>query len=341
MNVSMDCDNGNISQPLARRRWGLLQQAILKKTLPEAVGNSASKRVFQRFSDIVNWTYSDSTSGVLNIAVQTDLKAIESPNFQQENSKNQLLKGICKEEIDHKPIQDHNQNVLAPFPVYFFQLYPSKAASEKQLDIKNLTKTLDLTGQLCIWPAEQILCYWVLKNQSFFEGKRVIEIGGGFHCLGGLAVAKYTSADYVVLTDGDEENVEQINRSLQLNNIAERKCVAKLLRWEERKDKSEFEGKFDIVIAADVVYHQSYFDCLLKTVSFLLKPNGRFLLFNPRRNGILHEFVGLAKCMKNFSNVKFTEDYDMAVTKVAEDLSRNDSSFNREWHYPIQVLFSK
>ncbi|CAL8134608.1 unnamed protein product [Orchesella dallaii] len=339
--------SGDNSQSLARSRWNLLQQAILKKTIPEAQGNPASKRVFERYSDLVSWTYEISKS-VINVQVQVHFLNQQSyqSNYQSAvvtrkvSNENNPLGVPLSTAIPINQYQSHiqNRNLEGCAATYNIKIHRRNTAFN--VDIKNL-KGFDKTGRICIWPSEQILCYWVLKNQARFEDKKVIEIGGGFHCLAGLAVAKYTKAQHVILTDGDEVNVEEVSYSIQRNNLQAGSCHATTLQWDSFKTKPEFESKFDFVIAADVIYENTIFVSLLETISYVLKPEGQFILFNPTRDGMLQEFVRLAKSMNAFTDVKLIETYDTSVSEITWDLVQNNPSYNREWHYPNQVAFQK
>lgn len=150
---------------LAQSRWQLLQEAILKKRIPEPKDNPASKRVFQKFSGIIDWT-EDPESGKVFVEIKLSHQQHKQNGFQ---------------------LQDSNLNGFGNLP-FILTVYRSRDSGT--LDFVDL-RGYDKTGRICIWPAEQVLAYWCLKSSNLFEGKTIIEIGGGFHCLAGLALAKF------------------------------------------------------------------------------------------------------------------------------------------------------
>lgn len=154
---------------LARSRWSLLQEAIINKRIPEPKDNPASKRVFEKFSDIVSWT-SDNLTGKISVEIKVD-KHDNNKNASYQSSK--FSKNINSTSAS-------NQSST-------FQLGVFRNNQCSTVDIDDL-RGFDKTGRLCIWPAEQVLAYWCLKNSHLFEGKAVIEIGGGFHCLAGKVI---------------------------------------------------------------------------------------------------------------------------------------------------------
>lgn len=149
------------------------------------------------------------------------------------------------------------------------------------------------------------------------------------------------TAKQVTVTDGDGFNMDCVAYSIKANKLAPMKCRATALVWGEFQGKPELESSFDFAIAADVLYRSSSFRDLLDTVKHVLKPGGQCLLFNPTRNGVLHEFLELAQKQTAFSEVKVTDNYDAVVTSIEKDLYKRHIAYSREWHYPQLVVLTK
>ncbi len=62
---------------------------------------------------------------------------------------------------------------------------------------------------LHIWEAGIILARWVQANSTLFQEKSVLELGSGVG-IGGLAVAAFTEASRVLLSDYNSEVVKHV-----------------------------------------------------------------------------------------------------------------------------------
>lgn len=174
-------NNGKNS--LARNRWSLLQAAIIKKRIPEPKDNPASKRIFEKFSGIIDWT-ADRDTGKISVEVKVDKN--DNNRIATYQASNKLSSSTTTTINNSNNINTNSSSKQTSL----FLLTVFRNSQCSTLDIGDL-RGYDKTGRICIWPAEQVLAYWCLKNSNRFEGKVVIEIGGGFHCLAGVAIAKY------------------------------------------------------------------------------------------------------------------------------------------------------
>jgi len=75
------------------------------------------------------------------------------------------------------------------------------------------------TTGLALWPAALAMVEWILAgNAGLFAGKRVLELGSGCGLLG-LALARLTTAELVLLTDHHPAVLGRLRSTLALNGI--------------------------------------------------------------------------------------------------------------------------
>ena len=181
---------------------------------------------------------------------------------------------------------------------------------------RELGQTLDSTG-LTIWRAADHLCEYVVANRDLFENKYVCELGCG---LGVVAILldKLNVNATIVATDGDDKAISLLIKNMNSNACSAR-LVAHKLWWSELdEDNAAFlqslapqetscggeaavsssigsgssgtSGsrplrKFDLILAADVIYDDAAVQPLAASAAALLsKPGGQILLAFARRN---------------------------------------------------------
>lgn len=86
------------------------------------------------------------------------------------------------------------------------------------------------TGNVCVWPSEECLAYYLLKNREICRNRRVLELGGGMSCLAGVIAAKYCGPSSVALTDGNATSVENVRRIVARNEMVDF-VECRVLRW--------------------------------------------------------------------------------------------------------------
>jgi hypothetical protein len=91
---------------------------------------------------------------------------------------------------------------------------------------------VDNTGNVCLWPAEEVMAHYILKRASDFAGKNICELGAGVG-LCGLAMARVLKANSLLLTDGNAQVVQTLEKALQVRrgrNVRTRPFRTGLLR---------------------------------------------------------------------------------------------------------------
>ncbi|XP_045119618.1 calmodulin-lysine N-methyltransferase-like [Portunus trituberculatus] len=192
------------------------------------------------------------------------------------------------------------------------------------------------TGNVCIWPSEEILTYYCLSNLKIFSGKSVLELGGGMTSLAGMLVAASGVASRMVLTDGNALSVSNVKVSLQKNNLSV-ETFARVLRWGVAEEISPHQGKFDVAMCADCLFFDDERDSLLLTLLAVLRPGGIALVVAPARSGTFHSFASL--CRPHF-RVAIVEKYDHVVDHLAQK-SALDPHYNHNLHFPLLMVLKK
>ncbi|XP_071963589.1 calmodulin-lysine N-methyltransferase-like isoform X2 [Antedon mediterranea] len=197
------------------------------------------------------------------------------------------------------------------------------------------------TGNVCVWPAEEVLTYWCLENRELFREKKICELGGGMTCLAGLTIGTSCEAEVVTLTDGNEDSVQNVKEILKENDkhLKASQVDASVLRWDKPEEYNNFMEMFDFVISADCLFFDQYREDLVKTINTILKPKGICIIFAPKRHNTCEEFCAIAK--RKFE-VTIDERYDAVVwDKHIKALENSSEIYDENRHYPLKITLTK
>lgn len=197
------------------------------------------------------------------------------------------------------------------------------------------------TGNVCVWPSEEVLAYYCLKHRDLFAGKRVLELGAGMAGLAGFAVAGCSEALEVAITDGNQDSVENLALCVAANADAAGGTVYRgtavstgLLVWDRADPYAEHAGRYDLLICADCLFFVDVHIDLCHVIATLLKPGGRAIIIGPRRSGTLEKFIDVARD-------RLVVTREATVDPVVEDChlkacsSDPDCSYEPDIHRPI------
>ncbi|PKU64583.1 calmodulin-lysine N-methyltransferase [Dendrobium catenatum] len=197
---------------------------------------------------------------------------------------------------------------------------------------------IDTTGLVCCWPSEEVLAYFCINNCEMFRSKRVLELGSGYG-LAGLAIAASTDAFEVVISDGNPQVIDYVQRNININasTFGDTKVKSMILHWIEELD-SEMLYNFDIIIASDCTFFKEFHECLAKTVKSLLKNSetSEAIFLSPKRGDSLDKF--LAKIKDTGLDYDLIEDYDSKVWNLHQKFrNENDSwpNYDEDHCYPL------
>ncbi|RUS73242.1 hypothetical protein EGW08_019001 [Elysia chlorotica] len=195
------------------------------------------------------------------------------------------------------------------------------------------------TGNVCVWPSEEILAFYCMQHVQDFKGQSVCELGGGMTCLAGVALGVCSEASHIEITDGNEESVRNLQYIIDANDFGKTSVAARVVRWGEQKLEPELCNAFDTVICADCLFFDSGRESLAVLIYDLLKPGGKALIFAPSRGKTFHAFAKIAQSMFTVSE---EEKYDTDVWNIHTKLTEEASdTYDENLHYPLMLTLKR
>ncbi|KAL3525260.1 hypothetical protein ACH5RR_013632 [Cinchona calisaya] len=203
---------------------------------------------------------------------------------------------------------------------------------------------IDNTGLVCQWPSEDVLAYYCLSNADKFRCKRVIELGSGYG-LAGLVIAAVTEALEVVISDGNPQVVDYIQRSIDANSGAfgSSKVKSMLLHW-NHDDLMNFSNSFEIIVASDCTFFKEFHKDLARTIKILLRKEttSEAILLSPKRGDSLDKF--LLEIKDSGLHFNIIEMYSPEVWRRHEKFLKGDDSwpkYEKDHCYPLLVSITQ
>ncbi|XP_030379207.1 calmodulin-lysine N-methyltransferase-like [Scaptodrosophila lebanonensis] len=209
---------------------------------------------------------------------------------------------------------------------------------ERQLTANDLVG-FNNTGNICVWPAEEALAALVLSDLGTYRSKWIMELGGGYTSLAGLMLAKYAEPFAVHLTDGNELSVEDLKRTVRLNELS---CYIKcsVLKWQDVAARSPPEqAKIEYILCADCLFFDEARSALIDTIWYYLAPSGEALVMAPRRGRTFDAFR--EKCLARGFNVEMVTRYHETIWRRHKQLKANSALYDEDLHYPLLLRLSK
>ncbi|KAK8955225.1 hypothetical protein KSP40_PGU016378 [Platanthera guangdongensis] len=206
---------------------------------------------------------------------------------------------------------------------------------------------IDTTGLVCCWPSEDALAYFCIENGKMFRSKRVLELGSGYG-LAGLAIAANTDAFEVVISDGNPQVIDYVQRNIDINasTFKDSKVKSMILHWSQ-EHSSEMLNRFDFIIASDCTFFKEFHKSLAQTVKSLLKNSeaSEAIFLSPRRGDSLTKF--LVKINDSGLDYELVENYNARIWSLHQKLrSEGNSSwpnYDEDHCYPLllRITFPK
>ena len=289
-------------QERARQRWKILA-SVIKKQCPEKEDDKISVRRFAGF----------------------DLFSKKVVHIDNE----------C--EADYEWLDYRHRETVKTATIVNQPLYIKQRC--RKVVLEDLTG-FDNTGNVCLWPSEEVLASHVLRHKDQFNRKAVCELGAGMTGLAGIFLASFGNPSKVLLTDGNEDCVENMEAIICQNKplFGSTEVSAKKLLWDEHCDLSALESQFDFIIIADCLFFTQCHSGLLYVIESLLKDSGSVIIMAPQRKDTLKLFC--SKAAPQFSVVEI-ENYDPVVWSRHQLTKKQEPMYDEDIHYPVLLLLSK
>ncbi|ARM30385.1 methyltransferase [Prosthecochloris sp. HL-130-GSB] len=133
-----------------------------------------------------------------------------------------------------------------------------------------------------IWPSSLSLAEYMISELDL-SGRKVIELGSG---VGVAGIAAARKGGRVVATDYSSEAVKFMRLNALQNSVA---LECRQLDWRS----IGIEDRFDVLVAADVLYERGNLLPIIGAIDALLQPDGCAWIADPRRR-LAQQFLELA-----------------------------------------------
>lgn len=202
-------------------------------------------------------------------ALQQIITQLERDSYEvEEDYYNYLAEWICA-----KPLQPTDSEII---------LYPlGQKRITRIREARNVISGQGTTG-LRTWEAALHLTQYLLNDlprdvyDKFFQSKNVVELGCGTGFVG-ISLFKYMpELNSVVLTDGDEQLVDNLEEIIELNGLQLGPNFQACKLWWGSEDT--VPEKTDTIVAADVTYDASVIPSLIDTIENAMKGSVRCLI---------------------------------------------------------------
>lgn len=324
---------------LASDRWKILRKAILsssdKEKLTGVQINPSSKMVFSSF-DLFSVTEHIPVKLVRDDASKyTSMSCCNSGDVSDTGKWVRYKASVDTLKSTLSGIIPSYKRVNSSVTVDVVVKYVSKKTSlETLMGFNN-------TGNVCVWPAEEVMAYYCLKHSDMFQGASVCEVGGGMTSLSGLLLASTGLLSKVLLTDGNQTSVDNIQEIITANECLARINVsAEVIKWDESffGSPSKYESTFNYVLCADCLFFTNVHSELTQVIYKLLRLHGEALVFAPKRSGTLDQFCRVAH---SYFELQIITNYDDIIWHKHKELRKECGYYQEDIHYPILILLRK
>ena len=317
----------------AKERWKILKSAILSAgpRSGESVSPSLSTASVRRFTSFGLFTVSPE-EGVNTDSPEEGVKTDSPEEGVKTDSPEEGVKTDSPEEgglwMLYTPVTQGQGE--RDWPAGLIRVLTQSPSLEDMIGFNN-------TGNVCIWPSEEVLAHYCVSHAHLFRGCSVCELGCGMSALAGVLLGATQQPSQVLVTDGNQASVDNVSVIVSRNRERFGRTVvsSELLCWDDSflSNSSPHDGAFDWLICADCLFFTDLHEALVHTMLKLLRPGrGRVLVFAPGRSGSLEQFIRVA--METFK-IEREDQYDDVVYRRHEQLLRTAPKlYQPDLHYP-------
>jgi hypothetical protein len=207
-------------------------------------------------------------------------------------------------------------------------------------ELTSHTRTVDNTGNICIWDCELILT-WALQQCEWLQSTAdltIAELGVGMAGLAALSLARKATTIY--LTDGHPGSIQnnQINLSMmRCLNMLPSQCSYHVLLLPWSLDVTERHIQADITVVSDCTHFDEYHGALFWTLLACTKVGGTIWMCQPNRGKSLDRFLNLVQAVNAANTHKLVEMEELVIPLVEQKhqkLSETDRTYNANIHRP-------
>lgn len=154
-----------------------------------------------------------------------------------------------------------------------------------QIDDEHFNKDERLPYWAELWPSAIGLARYIKGNPQIVRGKTVLELGCGL----GLTsmVISGCKPKQILVTDYEQDALDVAEKNFALNGKTPPQF--KMLDWRE----ANLDQKFEVIIAADILYEERFFTPLIRLLNSYLAHSGKIIIGEPNRPVAQNFYSGL------------------------------------------------
>lgn len=319
---SLMIDGNAGDSSVSRLRWRIIKNAFHTKSPPSEPTNGSIRR-FSTFGLIDMKEYKDNDFDLM----QTTRTSLIWP--QTNDTRGKWF--TC--EFAHDVIDCNERQLIIDIRIL-----------TEKIAMKELLHGFDNTGNVCLWPSEEVLAFYCFKNRGLFEKKVVCELGGGMTCLSGLVAGFFCHVKRLILTDGNQRSVTNVETIVEANRsrFLATNITCKQLVWGDDNHINDFRETVDVILCSDCLYFDDGREPLVATIWKLLRYDGMAIIMAPTRGSTLETFVDLAKSKFDVQQILKYDDHVWRLhQRNLKSTAGADIHYKTDLHYPHMIVLRK